>query len=282
MVSFPADLGGGREKYKGTVSFRASSTSTTSTREGGLSAAERGATKTITVPSADSRGNSGVTLYLPQAINIADQIGYENIDLGMIGLSAGSAARSVMAQSGASTGTAIKNIINDVTSSIADNYSQVKTAGAAGAAALLADAFAPDNIRAGVTSATGFTANPHKRSIFRDVGLRSFNFSFTMMPASQADAQSSEDIVKFFREHLYPERLGDLLYKFPDKFTIEFKYDGKEVASKILPCYLTSVNTIYNPQSTSFHDDGKFTSIQIDLQFQEEATLDKKLVEEGY
>ena len=112
---------------------------------------------------------------------------------------------------------AIKNIINDVTSSISDNYRSVRNAGAAGAAALLADAFAPDNIRAGVTGATGFTANPHKRSIFRDVGLRSFNFSFTMMPASQADAQSSEDIVKFFREHLYPERLGDLLYKFPDK-----------------------------------------------------------------
>jgi len=285
MVSFPADLGGGREKYKGTVSFRASSTSSTTRQTSGnpnLSFGQANTTTTITTPSADSRGNSGVTLYLPQAINIADQMGYENVDLGMIGLSAGSAARSAMAQSGASTGTAIKNIINDVTSSLSDNYTALKQSGAAGVAALLADAFAPDNIRAGVTSATGFTANPHKRSIFRDVGLRSFNFSFTMMPASQADAQSSEDIVKFFREHLYPERLGDLLYKFPDKFTIEFKYDGKEVASKILPCYLTSVNTIYNPQSTSFHDDGKFTSIQIDLQFQEEATLDKKLVEEGY
>ncbi|MEK9699896.1 MAG: hypothetical protein VW270_29220, partial [Candidatus Poseidoniales archaeon] len=129
---------------------------------------------------------------------------------------------------------------------------------------------------------TGFTANPHKRSVFRDVGLRSFNFSFTMMPASAADASASEDIVQFFREHLYPERLGGLLYKFPDKFDIEFKYAGQDVASKLLPCYLTSVNTIYNPQSTSFHTDGSFTSIQIDLQFQEEATLDKKLVEDGY
>ena len=290
MVSFPADLGGGREKYKGTVSFRANSTSTSATRaaEAGLGSSPLAqsvvGTETITIPSADSRGNSGVTLYLPQAINISDQIGYENIDLGMIGLAARSMTGSIMntVSGGGDAGGVIKNIINDVTSSISDNYRSVRNAGAAGAAALLADAFAPDNIRAGVTSATGFTANPHKRSIFRDVGLRSFNFSFTMMPASQADAQSSEDIVKFFREHLYPERLGDLLYKFPDKFTIEFKYNGKEVASKILPCYLTSVNTIYNSQSTSFHDDGKFTSIQIDLQFQEEATLDKKLVEDGY
>ncbi|MEK9699895.1 MAG: hypothetical protein VW270_29215, partial [Candidatus Poseidoniales archaeon] len=127
MVSFPADLGGGREKYKGTINFRASSTSTTfagSTPTFAGQSPRGGGTKTVKKASPDSRGNSGVTLYLPQAVNIADQVGYENIDLGFIGMTAMNTAKSAMAAagSGASASGAISQIINDVTSSISDQY----------------------------------------------------------------------------------------------------------------------------------------------------------------
>jgi hypothetical protein len=274
------------EKYEGRISFTALNSSTGAQRfasgTGSLSAAEgRGGQRGVANNKTITTTGGSVNLYLPQGLNFQDGVQYENTDLGIIGSAVANAASNVYRDPSvrgiqAATSTA---------SSISDQiFSNLFGAQGREAAAGLAERFAPGGLSDAIAMGTGITANPHRRSIFRDVALRQFSFNFTMVPASPDEAVASEEIVKFFRVNLYPERAGPAgtLYKFPTKFEIGLTYKGQEVATKILPCYLTSVQTQYNPRSGSFHTDSKFNEIGISLSFQEETTLDKEKIEEGY
>ncbi len=259
------------EKYKGRVSFQAiNSSSSFSSGVGSLSAAQAGAG----VSTTQTLGGS-VNLYLPQGITIADQVGYENTDLGIVGSGIAFGAKSIY-EGGIVKGA--QNIINDGASTVDKRKSGFFGTEGKAYLAALAERFGGAAVAAG----TGITANPHRRSIFKDVALRQFSFNFIMQPLSPEEASVSKEIVQFFRTNLYPEQIVDDAYKFPTKFRIRFTYDGKDVANKLLPCYLTSAQTQYNPRSGSFHKDGNFTEIGISLTFQEETTLTRQLVEEGF
>lgn len=267
-LSFPIEPD---EKYKGRISFQAiNSSSSFSSGAGSLSAAESGPSVTTT----QTLGGS-VSLYLPQGITISDQVGYENTDLGIIGSGIAFGAKSIY-EGGVVRGA--QNIINDGGSTIDKRKSGFFGTEGKAYLAALAERFGGAAVAAG----TGITANPHRRSIFKDVALRQFSFNFIMQPLSPEEANASKEIVQFFRTNLYPEQIVDDAYKFPTKFRIRFTYDGKEVANKLLPCYLTSAQTQYNPRSGSFHNDGNFTEIGISLTFQEETTLTRQLVEQGF
>ena len=137
----------------------------------------------------------------------------------------------------------------------------------------------------GISAATGITANPHKRSLFRDVSIRNFTFSFLMSPASPEEAAAINEIVRFFRVNAYPRKLGEgLAYEFPTTFDIKFKYKNAEMQDvpKLLPCFLTSINTVFNPRGASFFNDGRFSETQLSLNFVEQRPLDKKEVEAGH
>ena len=253
------------EKYGGMVSFTAVNTS----GRGGFAGPYGPGKRTVS-----SNGGS-VNLYLPQGVTINDGVAYENTDLGIIGAGIASGANSFFNKG---IGAGLKSIVSDASSTIDKTKSSFfGTEGRAYSAAL-----AERMGGAAVAAGTGITANPHRRSVFKDVALRQFTFNFSMMPMTIEEAEVSEEIVKFFRINLYPEKLDEVAYKFPAKFNIEFTYNGQQVANKLLPCYLTSVQTQYNPQSSSFHKGGKFTEIAISLSFQEETTLDKEQIEQGY
>ena len=53
-------------------------------------------------------------------------------------------------------------------------------------------------------------------------------------------------------------------------------------APKLLPCYLTSVNTVLTPRSSSFFEDGKANEVQLTMSFQEERALNKDDIKDGY
>ena len=68
-----------------------------------------------------------------------------------------------------------------------------------------------------------------------------------------------------------------------NKFNIAVVYDGKEVATKIQPCFLRDISITYNPTNSAMHSGGKFTEIDMTLAFTETSTLNRKKVEEeGY
>ena len=272
------------EKYEGRISFTALNSSTGAQRAnaaGRLAPGQARAELSGDTGRTITTAGGSVNLYLPQGLNFQDGVQYENTDLGIIGSAISGAAGAVYRD------PSVKGIqaVTSAASSVADQVtSNLFGAQNRDDAAGLAERFAPGGRGDAIAMGTGITANPHRRSIFRDVALRQFSFNFTMVPASPEEAAVSEEIVKFFRVNMYPERAGPAgsLYKFPTKFEIRLSYKGEEVATKILPCYLTSTETQYNPRSGSFHTNSKFNEIGIALSFQEETTLDKQIIEDGF
>lgn len=221
-------------------------------------------------------------LFLPQAITFADGVQYENIDLGVSGGLAEQAAKGALSAGGG----AISSIIN--------SFSGGPGEGAAKLAASKIAGVGGDAVSAGVRSATRVTVNPNTRALFKSVNMRAFTFSFKLIPLSAAESLEIKKVVNFFRRELYPEQilLGEeqdqsgsvpLGYKFPNKINIEMFYNEKGVATKILPCYLESVNTVYNNASMGMHSDGSFQEVDITLNFREARTLHRKdIIDGGY
>jgi len=228
------------------------------------------------------------TLFLPQAITFADGVQYENVDLGTLGGLGQQAARGAIAGDGflGSTGGAITSLV--------DSFKGPTGEGAGRLAANTTSKIFGDGISAGVRAETKVTLNPNTRSLFKSVNLRSFSFTFKMIPLSIDESFAIKKIVKFFRTELYPEHilLGEgqdqagqvpLGYRFPNKFLIEMFYNESQIATKILPCYLQSMQTVYNGTSMGIHEDGSFQEVDITLNFTESRTLNRKdVLDNGY
>lgn len=259
--------------------------------------------------SAKGTGGSGggnAILYLPEAISFADGIVYDNVNLNLAGRGVELVGKQAMADANravtpgmgagqmarAASGAMVNSIKEQVSTSleqftsggsIGNTFEDISAVGSVLAQTAI-QGISPDASE-GLTAATGITANPHKRSLFRDVSIRNFTFSFLMSPASPEEAAAINEIVRFFRVNAYPRKLGEgLAYEFPTTFDIKFKYKNAEMQDvpKLLPCFLTSINTVFNPRGASFFNDGRFSETQLSLNFVEQRPLDKKEVEAGH
>lgn len=243
-----------------------------------------------------------VKLYLPQAFQIQDQVNFENFELGIIGATAekamkeaGAAGRSVgiigatkqgiAAASGAGASLLSSGGQIDINNSTAALVA-AQTIQAVGKNIPLISAAVP-GVTAAVRSTAGVQVNPNLRALFKDVPLRQFNFAFTMIPTSRAEASTVRKIIRHFREEMYPEGLDyagiNYGYKFPNRFLIRAQYKRADIPGiKFVPAYLTSVSTAYNDQTMGMHDDGHFTSTTISLAFTESKPLMKQHIKENY
>lgn len=228
-----------------------------------------------------SPSNRTCLLYLPVGLQYRDNASYSNFDLGVTGaaLSAGGGITS-----------GISTIKDALANSSADK--DIATAAAVG----IIDKFGGSAVgSAAFKLGVGVTINPNTRTLFEKVGIREFAFTFKFFAESRKEAVEIEKIIQFFREELYPEEIlanatvsggeGQAIsigYRFPKKFGIQIEYDGNQIGTKILPCHLRDISTNYNPTNMSFHDDGKFTEIDMTLSFVEIRTLSKTDIKEGF
>ena len=285
------------EKYGGTVSFTAIRSSTNTSRNSAVLgqsrslAAETGGNFNLsasqqqvgTTRSSVTSVVGDVVLYLPPGIQFSDGVGYDNTNLGFFGNMVANAAGAGMSGGASGAGQFAKQSLDQFVSSFDKMKSSAFGPDQKNAMAAVAERMAPEGLSQAIQAGTGITANPHTRSIFRDVALRQFSFNFSLLPMSPEEAEAAEQIVQFFRENLYPEKVNNgYSYKFPTKFRIKFKYKDNDIAHKLLPCYLTSVQTNYNSNSGTFHTDGKFSQTDIAVSFQEEKTLTKEDIQAGF
>jgi hypothetical protein len=236
---------------------------------------------------SDTNSETDVRLFLPQSIQIADGATYSNVDLGMLGALAEGGIRAGLGSLGGTS--TVKGSIN----SFIEGFKNPTTANDTARLALttVSERLTAEGVTGAIKSQTRVTANPNTRALFNSVPLRSFVFSFKMIPQSQRESAIIKNIVKFFRTELYPEEipvtLGDnvslsLGFKFPNKFDIMFRYKDIEVATKLKPCYLTNIQTVYNAGNMSMHSDGNFSEVDLVLTFMESRTLSRKDIGRGY
>jgi len=223
------------------------------------------------------------TLFLPGGIQFADNVSYTNFDLGIIG--AGARAGIINNASGS-------DVIKGAAGSVINNFRDLSTAfkslsgETAQVAALRVARRVNSEIQGAIETGTGIAINPNKRASLQGPALRNFRFTFKMIPLSKREADEIKNIVTFFREEMYPdvnevsagEGVGSIstAQRFPSKFNIKMSYDSKKVATGILPCFLTNVDVVYNPNSMAWHYDGNPQETDISLSFIEERTLTKR------
>lgn len=182
-----------------------------------------------------------VLLPLPSGISVSDGASYENTDLGAAGSLLGKAA------TGAGFG---EEQMNAFLSKAEAMMNQDNVGG---------DALKGVVSRMGNSGriATGQSPNPNTRATFRQVNMRSFQYSVKMIPESVREAENIKEVVKTLRTELYPEPVQDedgfiLNYKFPNLFLIQFIVDGLVVEPQFLPCYLSNMTVAYNSSSNAF------------------------------
>jgi len=223
------------------------------------------------------------TLYLPAAIQIQDKVSYSNIDLGVLGSTVreGLTSDASVREMGSAVGQEIKDTFGSLISSL----QQGAVSEEAQVAAL--KVFSRSSAISGaISTTTGISLNPNRRSMLQGPELRNFTFSFKLIPTSPAEGESIEKIIQFFREEMYPDAVetGDTgvsaVFRYPALFDIVMRYrtaNGgyKKVATQLLPCQLQAVDVNYNQSGMSFHRDGKPQEAALTLNFTEERTLNK-------
>jgi hypothetical protein len=239
----------------------------------------------------DDPSGSVVTLFMPPAVQFQDGVSFDNTDLGKAGFATMTAVRNG-ANVGAAASASISNSISNIKDAILNNLSAEATKLAA--VQVLGSS---GGVRGGVRAGVGVSVNPHTRAIFERINIREFTFEFTLIPDSEQEAREIKQIVKLFRTELYPETIsGNLSFddaaigsfviplglKFPNKFRIAMEANGTEFAHKIKDCYITNVNTTYNPTAAAFHADGSPVQINLSMSFKEIETLTRGDVEDGF
>ena len=148
-------------------------------------------------------------------------------------------------------------------------------------------------IGAGIRAQTKKSPNPNTRALFKQVNLRTFQFSFKLIPTSESEARNIQDIIKFFRVEMYPENIDATIagvelaiaYKFPKRIKVEMEYDGQSVGTKIAAAYIDSFTANYNGSSqTFFKGDTKYYFSEVDINFSltESQALNRVQIKGGY
>lgn len=136
----------------------------------------------------------------------------------------------------------------------------------------------------------GLALNPQLQVLFTGVGFRTFQFDFTFTPYSREESETVKKIIKAFKMAAAP-RIQEaaifgqgLFYEVPDRFKINFMYDGKENTNvnKIAECVLENVNVDYAPNGWVAFEGGAPVQTKLTLQFKEIEIIDKTRIDEDY
>jgi len=314
-IQFPLE---NTEEYKGWITFQPlyespptiNTNGATVNTEGGAIDIMRDLATLFSELTIEGKGISRlgnlICLNLPTAIQIQDRVQFDN----NAAIGGAGATFEAAANAGASNvaGLALKTLagITDV----GDLLERMNGPQAGDIGRLLAAVAAnkvPGN-RFGntVTNTLQVTTNPNIRAIFRAVSPREHSFNFKFLPRSQSEAQNAERIVKEFKKNLYPETINvkgvPVGYKFPPKFLIRMMYGDlaaevdaitsarafasgtrvRYVGDRLLPAYLTSMSTTFNPQVAAFYASGHFSEIDLTLTFTEARALSYEDIEGGF
>ena len=216
-------------------------------------------------------GERSIYLPIPPGISFSDQMQYSTIDLGIIGKAIARATTAAvneggfMSGAGGALGAAAGTFIN-----------QMRSANGAAVASLAARQTGFDNVANFVDFGARQVIAPNTNTAFQNSGVRQFQFSFKMMPKDQKEAITITDIVKRFRQNMYPMG-NDLILTYPPIWNIMF-YDGAKTEENtklpaIYDCYLTGMSAVYNSSGNMFHADGHPVETDVQLTFEETRAL---------
>jgi hypothetical protein len=159
--------------------------------------------------------NKSIVLYMPEDVGVKFSAEHAAAEVGLIGKLA--AGLGDMMKGNTTGGEAALSNIVALTSAI-EPLIQFGTLGGA------------EGLGAAIQSKTGLASGDVTEMTFKGIGYRDFNYSFTMTPRNQKEAQLIKAIVDTFAFHMLPEKIGRgaaLAYRVPGQFTMRYMYRGK-------------------------------------------------------
>jgi hypothetical protein len=249
---------------------------------------------TVGTPGDGKGAPDGVVdLYIPNGFQLADQIQYQNSEFGLAGeliqryddpnVFYEMAAEMTQGARGGGSG-GVSAFVRDVTAALTRSTVALSRAAAAGVGG---DAFT-----GGIGLRTGKIWNPNLKATFRGVDIRSYTFTFNMVPTSVQEAEVVRQIVQKFRSAAYPdvEDTGgyNLFLKYPQKVDVVVypSPSGEEgdpnYQIRFKPSFITNMSVTRNPTSTTYHSTGAPVETQMTVTLTEQEVLTKRDIEGGF
>ena len=217
----------------------------------------------------DSSQYKKIVLYMPEDIGQSDQRFWSEATIGPLQLAAMRAAGSMVGGAGKGQFWAGANAAaTEATSDPAIIPALVRGVGANVAGKTLnMDA---NNITGGLI---GQVVNPNLEVFFSRVGLRTFQFRWTLVPRNERESRIIKEMIWQFKKASAPELAqGGWFTTVPHVFKIQYKTGSQDNhwLNKIKACALTNINVNYTAAgSYSTLEDGAPTAVGLQMNFQE-------------
>jgi hypothetical protein len=228
-------------------------------------------------------GERSIFLPIPMGLTFSDNMQYSSIDLGIIGSAISNATSAAVSGGGVFSAAGAGGALGAAGGTF---MNQMRSANGAAVVSLLAKRGGFDNVSNFIDFGARQVVAPNTNTAFQNSTIRQFQFSFKMMPKDQQEAQTITEIVKRFRQNMYP-MANDLILTYPPIWDIKF-YDGARTTvgkaasvtaaeNKKLPgiykCYLIGMSAVYNSSGNMFHEDGHPVETDVQLTFEETRAL---------
>jgi hypothetical protein len=241
-----------------------------------------------TTSPVDQNAATTIALYIPDSVNVAYTSEYNDVNL-----TSALGSPYFLAQAGASFGNEVNKILKDglnansIKNAVGSNpYAMVALGKLIGIAGGNGKDTA-DLLLRGI----GRALNPQVQVLFKQVGLRKFQFEFTLTPYSSEESLYIKEIIKQLKLASAPEIDNStaiegtgMFYKIPDQLEVQFMYNGKrnENVPKIARCVIENVKVDYAPMGWITFNDGTPVQTKLTLELKEIEIIDKTRINQGY
>ena len=237
--------------------------------------------KDIRAGKATEQVGETIRLYFPNQFSSQDNVEYADTNLNFF--------QSIVEAFGGAGAANLGSLIGNRSIS-----------GIVGGAANLGGVFIPgldageigNNIQGGINATVGFVENPKNESLFKGVGRKTFQMTFTLAPRTEKESHIAANIVEAFRFHMMPElSLTTTFLLTPNEFEVSlltFDFESKQfVRNPALPnpgrCFLINTNVDYAPNPKSaFFKNGVACQMTLQLDFAQAFIMNKQLVLGGF
>ena len=221
--------------------------------------------------TAKAGSRKDIFLPIPMGLTFPDNMQYSTLDLGIIGSAVSKATTAAVREGGVFSGAG-----GALGAAAGTFMNQMRSVNGAAIASLAAKMTGFDNVSNFIDFGAKQVVAPNTNTAFQNSGIRQFQFSFRMMPTDKKEAEEISEIVKRFRQNMYPIA-NDLILTYPPIWSIKF-FDGSESSeNKKLPglydCYLIGMSAVYNGSGNMFHADGHPVETEVQLTFEETRAL---------
>ena len=128
---------------------------------------------------------------------------------------------------------------------------------------------------------SGKISNPNEVLLYQATAMRSFSFSWTILPDSEKESVQAAGLIKMFRKSAHARKDNLMIVTVPDHVIVSFH--GAKDMIQLPPCVIESVNVTYNPNSSSFFKENNApVEVGLAITLKEMAPIYAGDVERGY